>query len=97
MSSVGRVAPADHAPRAQVEEHGDVEPALECGQRGDVRGPDAIGDGDGKTALEVIGHRRRRRIPDRGPAEAAARPPGELLGAHQPHHAIPSDPLARGP
>ncbi len=71
----------------QVDDRGQVEPALEGGQAGDVPDHPLSRRRGGEVAADQIGHRSHRagRRPGHNPAFAAS-DPGQAMFTHQPLH-----------
>jgi hypothetical protein len=84
--------PADHFAGEQVEDHGQVEPALGGRDIGDVGQPNVIGSVRDKALVQqVFRHRQRMLAVSRADAKAARRPCPDAVLTHE-----PGDPLAAG-
>src|SRR4051812_12403069 len=86
--------PSDHATRAEVQEHGEIEPALGRGDRGDVSRPDAIGGRDRKLPRQEIRGGSGVWVDMGRLAETPPRTALEPLRPHESHHAMAADPVA---
>jgi hypothetical protein len=82
--------PADHPPREQVDDGGQIQPALTGAQVGDVAAPRHVRGGRVEVPSDPIGGGLRSAVDDRG---AHLAPPGLAFPAVEPHD--PGDPLAR--
>lgn len=81
----------DDAPRAEVEHHREVQPALAGATVCHVRGPDAVGCVDGEVPVQEIGRDRQGRVGPRCHDEARLRRVIEPELTHQAGDASPTD------
>jgi hypothetical protein len=83
--------PADDAPRMEVEDDGQVEPALAGREIGEIRRPDVIGDRDCKLLLEQVGRDREGMSAVGRDPEPPASHTLEARGAQEPGGSLPPD------
>jgi hypothetical protein len=84
--------PADGFSGEQIEDYGQVEPALAGRNVGDVRQPELIGRRGHKIPIEQVGGERQRMdAVGRADAVTARHPRPDAMSAHDPRH-----PLAAG-
>jgi len=89
--------PANHLAGEQVEDHGQVKPALAGRNVGDIRQPDLIGPVRDKILLEqVCRHRQAMLAVGCAHAIAARRPRPDTVLAHDPFDPLAADGLALG-
>jgi len=89
--------PADDAPRVEIEQDREIQPALARGQGGDVAGPDGIRARDREALGQDIGSRRGARIPLRGAPKPPPRTASQLRLAHEADDAIATHGKAASP
>ena len=90
-------SPANHLAGEQVEDHGQVEPALAGRNVGDIRQPDLIGPVCDNILLEqVCRHRQAMLAVGCAHAIAARGPSPEAVLAHDPFDPLAADGLALG-
>jgi len=90
--------PANHLAGEQVEDHGQIEPALAGRNVGDIGQPDLIRPVGDKILLEqVCRHREGMLAVGCAQAIAARRPRPDTMLAHNPFDPLAADGLARGP
>jgi hypothetical protein len=89
--------PADHFAGEQVEDHGQVEPALASRDIGDIGQPDLIGSvGDKVLVQQVFRHRQGMLAVGGADAKAAWRPRPDAVLAHDPCDPLTADGMALG-
>jgi hypothetical protein len=89
--------PADHFPGEQVEDHGQVQPALTSRNVGDIRQPDLIRLLGREIAIEqVFRHRQRMIAIGRAHTIAPRRVSPDAMSAHHPLDPFTADILALG-